>query len=117
MLTLKMTYLPQSDLKNLVGLTALVVVLMWAFYSQDQASGGSLRKPWFGMEKEEAAEKEDEEVGGFQGWWRHQLERKLRVINIPGVVLQTPLSFIDSLTDLLTDPIPPSLQNAFTPKS
>ena len=86
-----MNYLPQRDSKNLVGLTALVVVLMWAFSSQDQTFGGSLGHPWLGMEKEEAAEKEDEDNGGFEGWWRQQMKRKFRVINRPGVILQTPL--------------------------
>ena len=76
---------------HLVGLTALVVFLMWAFSSQDQKYGGSLGHPWLGMEKEEAAEKEDEDFGGFEGWWREQMKRKFKVINRPGVILQTPL--------------------------
>ena len=91
MLTLQMKYLPQRDSKNLVGLTALVVVLMWAFSAKDQTYGGSLGHPWLGMEKEEAEEKDDEDVGGFEGWWHQQMKRKFKVITRPRVILQTPL--------------------------
>ena len=90
MLTLKMKYLRKCDFENLVGLTALVVFIVWGFSSQDQVSGTSLGQcsssqgwgalaPGLGREKEEAAVKEDEEDVGFEGWWREQLERKLRV--------------------------------------
>ena len=47
------------------------------------------------------------------------IDADVLVISRPGVagaVLQTPLSFINSLIQWLRDPFPPNLQNNFTPK-